>query len=769
MKKLLTMLMLLGVTLGAAATHWENTHENLPQGSTVIYANFTSNLTGDWREAYVSYWELAAFIDGECRWTPNAWKENEAGDDKYYEIEVPGNYDNIDDAGKEITFKVYNTYDGTEYDLRPSETLTFGAEKTYGVPSGPRITLALYAVNPTTVAIQNFEVEVGQTVTLKDYLTYEPADANLPLNITWTVGGNNAICATIDNEAGTLTGVRVGFNLPLTYQAGDKNNSTYRKSGTFNVIQHATAIDILQDEYTVYLNSDRGLQLFMTNTGNERAYELDPTTSTDLVEWEYDSEYIQLDQEGMYMPVKATHNDYTEIRPFITKTDGTKLYPADGKTIKIYIKVAVENFYFNWPEETTFKANVGDDIYSHLAQFIVFEPEDATDQSFQINSGSDNTEEYLTIGEESVEAIAKGITSIWIQPNDDNGDYGTVVNVEIFDPLKSVEITEETLTFDSSNDLNDEVIPTITQNIVIPDGREEDVQDGTITIDGEALEAEGGITLDGVQIYEITSESLTKGSSTVTVVMSWNTYDNYDGTDATITRAEGEAQTFEIVVITMLQGLEFEIAYNESDPTSGTITLIPVPEDADIDDTTFSVEYEDWTYYDWDNVISFEEKPDGNGMVFTFSAELPGEFWVQASDNNGHQYSDNEEEDCYLHIPAKVSLASGWQWKSNNYGEATAIPDTEDGDITSSALWNLFGGTDDLIEARTQFTLLYNDPKWGYYGSMVEENSYGWYDAIMQNQMYKANMENARESYLYNGYITESGYVNLEPGWNWFF
>ncbi|MBQ9669211.1 MAG: hypothetical protein IJV45_10810 [Prevotella sp.] len=764
MKKLLTMLMLLGVTLGAAATHWENTHENLRQGSTVIYANFTSNLTGDWREAYVTYWELAAFIDGECRWTSNAWKETEEGD-KYYQIEVPGNYDNNDDAGKEITFKVYNTYDGTEYDLHPSETLTFGREKTYGVPSGPRITLALNAVNPASVAIQNFQVEVGQTVTLKDYLTYEPEDADLPLNITWTIGGNNPNCATIDNEAGTLTGVRVGLNIPLTYQAGDKSNSTYRKSGTFDVIQHATAINILQDEYTIYMNTQpRELAMIMRNMSQNPAYQLDPRSSTDVVEWEIDPEYIGVDAEGMATPIKATHNDYTEICPFITKTDGTKLYPADGKKIKIYIKVAVESMTFNWPnEDITFKANVGDDIYNRLASFVSFEPTDATDQTFSINPYSDNTEDYLTIGDASVKAIAKGATLIQIQPNDPNAsDSFAAVPVEIFDPLKSVVITEPTLTFDSSDDLNDMVIPMITDNIVIPDGRNDDVQEGTITIAGVALEAEGGVTMDGVRIYEVTSESLTKGTSTVTVVMSWNTYDNYDGTDESIEPAEGQPQTFQIVVTTMLQNLTFEIAYNESDPTSGTITLIPEPEDADIDGVTFSLHYEAWSYgdCDWEDLLNIEEVADGNGLVFAFKADLPGDYYVTAFDNKGNQYYGSEAGNL-LNIPTKVSLATGWQWKSNNWCDATTMPETDEGGIETSALWNLFGGTTDLIEARTQFTLLYNDPKWGYYGSMLDGN------AIMQNQMFKANMKNARESYLYFGYPAEDLGVNLEAGWNW--
>ena len=106
-----------------------------------------------------------------------------------------------------------------------------------------------------------------------------------------------------------------------------------------------------------------------------------------------------------------------------------------------------------------------------------------------------------------------------------------------------------------------------------------------------------------------------------------------------------------------------------------------------------------------------------------------------------------------------LHLAAGWQWLSIPYSS-----------IRQEALGGVFEG--DLIEIRTQHDLLYNDPSWGYYGTL--NNTVG----LKQGQCFKVNMKNAREQKLFGmdvsaemmeGKPDEDGstIITLMPGWNW--
>jgi hypothetical protein len=191
--------------------------------------------------------------------------------------------------------------------------------------------------------------------------------------------------------------------------------------------------------------------------------------------------------------------------------------------------------------------------------------------------------------------------------------------------------------------------------------------------------------------------------------------------------------------------LGITITPDTNDPTQGTITLNPYPDTAVFDWADYTVGATSNDYGDWD-VLTITTT--GNG-TYTYSSSLPGEWRIYVVGGN---FTPNSSYSTLV-VPAKVSLQSGWQWKSNTWGN-----------LNGEELPEFFGS--DLIEARTYDDLLYNDPEWGFWGSMLNNDPDFPY-AIEQNEMYKVKMNAAKDSYVYMGYILQSPGVYLYPGWTW--
>lgn len=144
-----------------------------------------------------------------------------------------------------------------------------------------------------------------------------------------------------------------------------------------------------------------------------------------------------------------------------------------------------------------------------------------------------------------------------------------------------------------------------------------------------------------------------------------------------------------------------------------------------------------------------------NPIVFLVTPTLPGnlDFHIAlASDPTTHiplyKKGDASHEQSHLDVSFRLALQQGWQWRSNPYGSVD------------------FKGTDqffgpDLIEVRTIDDLLYNDPRWGYFGTLVEKG-------LSENKAYKISMDTAFNcSTLGSGVPSGSHTENIVNGWNW--
>lgn len=184
----------------------------------------------------------------------------------------------------------------------------------------------------------------------------------------------------------------------------------------------------------------------------------------------------------------------------------------------------------------------------------------------------------------------------------------------------------------------------------------------------------------------------------------------------------------------------------DANGTGGTVTLTPVPANATYDIVDYQlkavtpagagISYGDWI------PMTFVQNGQ-NPLSYTYSAQLPGLFNIQVmKGTNVFAQATSSVE-----VPFVVNLSAGWQWKSNNFI-----------DVAGNELNNLFGSS--LTEARTQEALLFNDPSWGYVGSMLNSG-------ISKIQMYKAKMTAAKTTYITGGSLPYMLVIPLQPGWNW--
>lgn len=733
MKKLLSLLTLLICTMGAVAQNWDqdwvNPHSNQAAGKTYVFANFV--VVNGANPVYQGNYTLAAFIGDECRWMNHDNNEDnfvntdpDIEDEGYLAIEIPGDYDDESDADKAIKFYAKDSQ-GNIYELVASTALTYGSEARYGEASNP-ITLTL--TYPASINFTSFEVNKGETVNLLEKLTIEPTDAQLPLNYEWSLVDESNLYATINGDILTATAVTNEASVQLMA-------TEYITGGTFSVVNHATAINIVTDEITVYINDEYKLDLFMKNNYQIYAYSLTPTDATDAVLWEFDSEYIAETAEG-FKPVKGGE---TYIRPYIDKGNGNKLYPANNKKIKVTINVPVTDISFNWPENVTFKCNVGDDIYQRLANRVVITPSDATNKEFDFEDPDDDAWDYLDYNSTAKTMVAKKAGTTHLMAVAEGDIESQSIKIEIFPkPATTLAKIADPLIISSNSTLS-EASQAIANNLTW--GPKGTTPNGTITASGD-FTGSGTFSANGAS-FNIAGEFLPTGIAAVSATLNYNTYDNYDGTDASITKGTAPV-SFVVRIVQALAGFDITVTPNSSNPSMGTIVLKPLPTGAECDMTQFTTaitapQYDDWTVI---NLSPVANQP----LQFTYSSVLPGEYTFTVSDGKDNGVTSYKT----FEVPAQVQLASGWQWKSNPYGTVA----------NTQAAKEAFFGTTIFSEARTYDDLLYKDTQWGFYGSLNTE-------PIEQAQMYKVKMNGSQSSYLTEGRPAEDNTFNLQPGWNW--
>ena len=732
MKRLFSIISLLCLTLCSWADFYPVSYPTNPQGSTIIYFDLKLNDVVIDPYDYGNNYQVGAFIGDECRAVAELMStmiDTQPGTTiPYLQLEVRGNYtQDASDTGKEITFKLFERNQQATYTLTSDQQVKFGSDASYGSPSGIGVArVQLEAHYPTQISANDITVGLSSTVDLTTGLTLDPQNAQLPLEATWSVGNRNI--ATI--KGSILTPKATGTTTyTLTVPGGmDVTGGPMYTEYTANVTINnpATAINVSQTTYDAYMGHERELNAFLNSV-----YTLVPAGSTDQVTWQIGNEAI-IKQNASNAQFTMLKTGTTTMTPVIlNETGGVRVR---GTAITITVKQLVTSL--NQSDEGIM-SNVGDNnIISRLEQLVEIVPSSATNKtlSWSINQN----EEVLRMTNGVITAVKAGHADVMASTTD-GSNLSIPFMVDVMDPATTATFKQNPMTIAITHNNGTDITSQIFNNITLNGTTS---KNAVITISStpqDAVTGRGAITDNG---NNGTFTAYKQGTATVTVTLTWMNY--------TTGENQSQAYTFTVNITENLDLSSFTVTVTpDNTGTAGTVTLTPVPANANFDINDYTVAAtvpagNNLYYGNWEAINILPDKQ--NPLSYDYTAVLPGQFVVQVTRGADVVMGVSDP----FEVPYVVNLAQGWQWKSNNFVSVEG----------SKGLEAFFG--ENLIEARTQTKLLYNDQSWGYVGSMLNSDV-----AIEQMQMYKANMKNATTAYLYGGSLPYMMTVPLAPGWNW--
>ncbi|MBQ8127027.1 MAG: hypothetical protein IJ176_01355 [Prevotella sp.] len=205
-----------------------------------------------------------------------------------------------------------------------------------------------------------------------------------------------------------------------------------------------------------------------------------------------------------------------------------------------------------------------------------------------------------------------------------------------------------------------------------------------------------------------------------------------------------------------LQHFEYTFDSHPYNRETVRMTLTPVPANAtfDIRDLRFRYTADYGWEQQWD-IVSFE-LVSRDPIIYNVTFQVPigvdvRPYWADAPESDIQLWPSAEAGwDPGIMPRFRLDLREGWQWRTNPCGYLW------DDDLVEG-----FGP--DLIEARTQETLLYNDPEWGYFGTMMEAGG------IDDNVAYKVRMAADYRSRTFGLTVTGTSDFRLPvtEGWTW--
>ena len=188
--------------------------------------------------------------------------------------------------------------------------------------------------------------------------------------------------------------------------------------------------------------------------------------------------------------------------------------------------------------------------------------------------------------------------------------------------------------------------------------------------------------------------------------------------------------------------------YNDGEEQTLTVTFSP--EDADFDASALSISVMPGQLelpYDWEAFEISEGEVDGNNVNYTIiaralcpQATIYIEYDAASVEENGKTiYSEQ-----YVEMAEKLTVAEGWSWISL---------------INSSLSVSELSKT--LIEARSKTDLVFNDARYGLFGTL---------DYITEAEAYKVNMNSSATVVAIANMFNNDGSIadkKFEKGWNW--
>lgn len=764
-KQLLLMLSLLLYAVGMAAQQpdWGYNPNAYPDEH-VIYVG----LVDDQGSAVQSFNEntyLGAFIDGECRGLAKV-SQKSVSDTKtiyYFALRVKGS---DTDNGKAISFRLSVPGANTSYiynDLQPAaDAVTYTNKKTTGTLSD---LFPLKFIQPLYYAFtqETVSVKVGEQLNLLDYITFEPANANIP-ELNWNMY-DESWRENVNIEGNKLTAIKSTGKygaVGIFPKLWDMKNTGDHTSINVRVIQPATSIE-LRDEYkngiTVNLGDTAAL-----NTVLRSGYTTSPADCNEELTWKSSDETALLpmigSDIGKFNPVKA----------------GTYTMTLSGENASVDLKVTVIKpvEYIN-PVGTVkvIKMYVGENLLDILPSGYKVMPEDAADRSvrYEVNQSysdqgvyedGDGAYKYTDIfgnlyfneGDEMI-ALKSGRVRVTIR-SVQNPQASCEYEVIVKDGPTSITFKQEEMTFllpikdTDKSDISEDIRNNIIMTPSWPKYDENESYDKRstllyiqfvkdVTSDTEV------ITLD----YDFTEDKLSAsivnaGRGSVGVIyLSERTVASEEG----LKNEEVEImKKFSVVVMESLKGFNVDNYVEMVSTETRDFVLTPDPVGAEVDPSRVEVTITPNSYLpeEWKSMVEIVPT-DESKLNYTIIPHSVGRATISVKLDGVEVATSN------VLIGQRYMQKAGWKWTSFYAGGVRwNSPEYELGNVVE--------------EIRSEDALLHNDPEYGYFGDL---NSLG------TGTCYKIKVKEEEPGLLdlrimYTGaYEDMQTHRQIVPMWNW--
>lgn len=689
---------------------------------------------------------LGAFIDGECRGLAKVQKKSlsVALTINYFPLRVKGD---TNDEGKAISFRLL--YPGGQlsyvYDLQPAaDAVTYTNKKTTGTLSD---LFPLKFIQPLYYGFtqETVSVKVGEQINLLDYITFEPANANIP-ELNWNMYEESE---NVNIEGNKLTAIKSTGkygSVGVFPKLWDMKNTGQYSDINIRVIQPATSIE-LRDEYkngiTVNLGDTAAL-----NTVLRSGYTTSPADCNEELTWKSSDETAILPMIG---------SDIGKFNPVKT---GTYTMTLSGENASVDLKVTVIKpvEYINPVGRVKeIKMYIGDNLLSILPSGYKVMPEDATDRSVHYevlpNYNQDQEFKYNEIlednGSEGIFARKPGRARIAIISNQ-NPQAACTYEVIVKDGPTNITFKQEEMTFlmpikdtdkwDISEDIRNNIIMTPSW----PKYEEYESYDiAQSNLDISSL-------TDAVKLYyDFKKDSLS--ASVVKVGEGW--IDISYSSERTIATEEGLrndeyeiSNHFHVTIMESLKGFKVDGYVDMVSTETRDFVLTPDPVGAEVDPSRVEVTITPDSYVseEWksiveivptdDTMLNYTIRPHGVGRA-TISVKLDG---VEVASSN-------------VLIGQRYMQKAGWKWTSFYAGGVSwNSPEIELGNVVE--------------EIRSEDALLYNDPEYGYFGDINRLESGTCYKIKVKEE--EPGLLDLRIMYT-GGYEDMRTHRQIVPMWNW--
>lgn len=689
---------------------------------------------------------LGAFIDGECRGLAKVQKKSlsVALTINYFPLRVKGD---TNDEGKAISFRLL--YPGGQlsyvYDLQPAaDAVTYTNKKTTGTLSA---LFPLKFIQPLYYSFtqETVSVKVGEQINLLDYITFEPANANIP-ELNWNMYEESE---NVNIEGNKLTAIKSTGkygSVGVFPKLWDMKNTGQYSDINIRVIQPATSIE-LRDEYkngiTVNLGDTAAL-----NTVLRSGYTTAPADCNEELTWKSSDETAILPMEG---------NDIGKFNPVKT---GTYTMTLSGENASVDLKVTVikpVEYITPVGRVREIKMYIGDNLLDILPSGYKVMPEDATDRSVHYevlpSYNQDQEFKYNEIlednGSEGIFARKPGRARIAIISNQ-NPQATCTYEVIVKDGPTNITFKQEEMTFlmprkdtdkwDISEDIRNNIIMTPSW----PKYEEYESYDiAQSNLDISSL-------TDAVKLYyDFKKDSLS--ASVVKVGEGW--IDISYSSERTIATEEGLrndeyeiSNHFHVTIMESLKGFKVDGYVDMVSTETRDFVLTPDPVDAEVDPSRVEVTITPDSYVseEWKSIV--EIVPTDETMLnYTIKPHSVGRATISV------KLDGVEVATSHVGIGQRYMQKAGWKWASF-YGGRVGwnSPEYELGNVVE--------------EIRSEDALLHNDPEYGYFGDIYSLETGTCYKIKVKEE--EPGLLDLRIMYT-GAYEDMRTHRQIVPMWNW--